>query len=55
MSMVYVMSMFEIFTRPELAAFTPMGMLTVPSPFSGTWSLNCTHQRGCLLHDHAHR
>ena len=47
--MVYVMSMFEIFTRPELAAFTPMGMLTVPSPFSGTWSLNALTSVGAFF------
>ena len=38
--------MLEIFTRPELAAFTAMGMDTMPSPFSGMWSLNASTNVG---------
>ena len=43
------MSMLEIFTRPELAAFTAIGMLTVPSPFSGIWSLKASTSVGAFF------
>ncbi len=47
--MAYVMSILEIFTRPELAAFTAMGMVTMPSPFSGMWSLKASTSVGAFF------
>ena len=37
---LYVMSRFEILTRPEVAALIAIGMRTSPSPFCGMRALN---------------